>query len=482
MNEIFVSYDRSDRNRALQLVECLSSQGWSVWWDGVIPHGEHFDEVIEKALAAAKCVVVLWSKESVKSRWVRSEASDGADREILLPALLERVTPPLQFRSIQAADLSDWHGGLVHPELKRLLETIGKKLGRESKFIELGKPSRQLEAKKRLFENTPRTPQPARPAARPRKLALSQAHVTFIHGISNKPAPETLLRNWRHALGRDDGLVLTAQGITSAMVYWADLLYGALADSQSAQETLDGTNRSLAAPFEAGWRKDLKGKEKEWLDDFAAKLKLNKEDDVDDSLPEAAAGSDPQQSGIPWWLTRPLMEVFLRDVHHYLFNAEHSPREGVLYRVQDEIRSRMLKVLAQGAARPGPHVLVSHSVGSVFAYDCLKRVPGCPKIDALITVGSPLGMDAIQKKLTPEYSREDGFPSERLRGPWVNIFDELDPVAGVDARIACHYQRKSKTVIEDIHEPNYGGWRHDIHKYLRGAMFRARLEGLLGLS
>jgi len=97
-------------------------------------------------------------------------------------------------------------------------------------------------------------------------------------------------------------------------------------------------------------------------------------------------------------------------------------------------------------------------------------------------VGSPLGMDAIQKKLAPEYSREDGFPSVRLRGPWVNIFDELDPVAGVDSRIARHYQRKSKTVIEDIHEPNYGGWRHDIHKYLRGAMFRTRLEGLLGLS
>ena len=481
MNEIFVSYARSDRNRALQLVEYLSSQGWSVWWDGVIPHGEHFDEVIEKALAAAKCVVVLWSKESIKSRWVRNEASEGADREILLPALLERVTPPLQFRSIQTADLSDWHGDPVHPELNRLLQTIGKKLGTGPKSTELGKPSRPPEAGKWPLKHTLRAPQPSRPASRGRKLALSHGHVTFIHGISNKPSPETLLRNWRHALGQDDGLVLTAQGITSTMVYWADVLYGDLADSQSAQETLDGTNRSLAAPFEARWRRDLRGKEKKWVDDFAAKLKLDEEDDVN-SLPEASADSDPRHAAIPRWLTRPLMEVFLRDVHHYLFNAEHSPRPGVLYRVQDEIRSRMLKVLEQGAAMPGPHVLVSHSVGSVFAYDCLKRVPGCPKVDALITVGSPLGMDAIQKKLAPEYSREDGFPCDRLRGSWVNIFDEFDPVAGVDPRLAHYYQRKSKIVIEDIHEPNYGGWRHDIHKYLRGAMFRTRVEGLLGLS
>ncbi|MCI0420597.1 MAG: toll/interleukin-1 receptor domain-containing protein, partial [Acidobacteria bacterium] len=444
--------------------------------------GQRFDEVIEKALLAAKCVVVLWSEESIKSRWVRNEASEGVDRDILLPVFLERVNPPFLFRRIQAADLSDWHGDPAHPELKRLLQTIGEKLRGESKSVQHREPSTQFEvAKQRPLEQAPATPQPAHFTARPRKPAVSQGHITFIHGISNKPAPETLLKNWRQALGRDGGLALSANGISSTMVYWADVLYGDLADSQSAQETLDGTNRSLTTPFEAGWRKDLAGKEKKWVDEFAAKLKLDEGEDADFALPGAGGGRDLQQAAVPWWLMRPLMEVFLRDVHHYLFNAEHSPRAGVLYRIQDEIRARLLKVLEKGATKPGPHVLVSHSVGAVFAYDCLKRVTSCPKVDALITVGSPLGMDAIQKKLTPEYSREDGFPSERLRGAWVNVYDALDPVAGVEARIANLYQYKSKTVIEDIHEPNYGGWRHDIHKYLQGPVLRARLEKLLGL-
>jgi hypothetical protein len=51
------------------------------------------------------------------------------------------------------------------------------------------------------------------------------AHVTFIHGISNKPPADELLRIWRDALGNAaDPLPLGDLGVTSTMVYWADLL------------------------------------------------------------------------------------------------------------------------------------------------------------------------------------------------------------------------------------------------------------------
>lgn len=54
-------------------------------------------------------------------------------------------------------------------------------------------------------------------------------HVTFIHGISNKPPAEELLKIWRDALevdqlGNNDGVSLGAIGVTSSMVYWADVL------------------------------------------------------------------------------------------------------------------------------------------------------------------------------------------------------------------------------------------------------------------
>ena len=51
-------------------------------------------------------------------------------------------------------------------------------------------------------------------------------HVTFIHGISNKPPETDLLRLWRRAMANAaEPVPLGDLGVTSSMVYWADLLY-----------------------------------------------------------------------------------------------------------------------------------------------------------------------------------------------------------------------------------------------------------------
>ena len=51
-----------------KLANALESEGWTVWWDPKLRAGEHSDDVIEKALNEAKCVIVMWSKRSVQSR------------------------------------------------------------------------------------------------------------------------------------------------------------------------------------------------------------------------------------------------------------------------------------------------------------------------------------------------------------------------------------------------------------------------------
>ena len=124
MSDVFISYARNDRDKAKALAEVLADQGWSVWWDRTIPPGKPFDEVIEHALDTAKCVIVLWSKSSIASSWVKNESAEAMRRNILVPVLIEDVRIPLEFRRLQAADLRGWQPGETHPELEQLFDSV----------------------------------------------------------------------------------------------------------------------------------------------------------------------------------------------------------------------------------------------------------------------------------------------------------------------------------------------------------------------
>ncbi len=129
MSDIFVSYAREDRAHAERLARALESRKWSVWWDRSIPTGKAFDEVIEEAIDEARCVIVLWSERSAASRWVRTEAEEGAKREILVPIRIEDVEIPLAFRGIQTADLIGWDGAPGSPEIEALVGDIAALIG-----------------------------------------------------------------------------------------------------------------------------------------------------------------------------------------------------------------------------------------------------------------------------------------------------------------------------------------------------------------
>ncbi|MDQ3195917.1 MAG: TIR domain-containing protein [Pseudomonadota bacterium] len=124
MADLFVSYASADREKARLLAETLIARGYSVWWDRTIPPGRIFDEVIQEALSAAKCVIVLWSQASVKSNWVKTEAAEAEARDILVPAIIENAPLPIEFKRIQSANLTDWDGETRHHEFAGLLKSI----------------------------------------------------------------------------------------------------------------------------------------------------------------------------------------------------------------------------------------------------------------------------------------------------------------------------------------------------------------------
>ena len=110
MSDVFVSYARLDEPRAKRIAESLRQQGHDVWRDEDLPAHQPYADVIEEQLSSAKAVVVLWSKEAVKSQWVRAEADTARSLGTLIQASLDGTVPKIPFNQIQCADLSEWDG------------------------------------------------------------------------------------------------------------------------------------------------------------------------------------------------------------------------------------------------------------------------------------------------------------------------------------------------------------------------------------
>jgi TolB-like protein len=121
---IFISYSREDAETAKRFAEGFTREGFNVWWDASLRSGEIYDEVTENALRRAKAVVVLWSKRSVASRWVRAEATIALRNGTLVPAMIEACDRPVMFELTQTADLTGWRGNYSHPAWQALVADV----------------------------------------------------------------------------------------------------------------------------------------------------------------------------------------------------------------------------------------------------------------------------------------------------------------------------------------------------------------------
>ena len=308
-------------------------------------------------------------------------------------------------------------------------------------------------------------------------------HVTFIHGIGNQRKPENLLKGWKRALADGgSGVDLDALGVTSSMIYWADVMYEEPSDARPEGESalFEGVTAGEIPELDESYIGEAAGAEKAFIEAMTSTYHLDADDtieppSVDDVDLERA--HELEAVPLPWFLKKPLMKILLRDVHHYLFNSEHDPGRGVTYKVQDEIRNRFLDAL-QPVTR-SPHIVVAHSMGTVITYDVLKRVLATPSVDCIITIGSPLGLSEIQDQMEPEYSPEDGYPDKTTH--WHNFSDRIDPVCAADPKIANDYQQAGQETVQDVIVSNDGAFRHPVGKYFRQQSLQEALLTCLGL-
>lgn len=128
MASIFLSYAHHNRDCARHLARVLEEAGHDVWWDRRLGGGGEFSAEIEAALDNADAVVVAWSKESVKSRWVRDEAAVGCEKNILMPVSIDGSLPPMGFRQFHTLDFIGWKGARGDERTADFLQALERRL------------------------------------------------------------------------------------------------------------------------------------------------------------------------------------------------------------------------------------------------------------------------------------------------------------------------------------------------------------------
>lgn len=102
-HDVFLSYAREDLAAVQSLVSAIEAEGLSVFWDRQIVPGQPWSEVLEAAMNDARAVVVVWSAASVKSTWVKAEATEAMARGKLVPLRIDNAAIPMPFGQVQTA-------------------------------------------------------------------------------------------------------------------------------------------------------------------------------------------------------------------------------------------------------------------------------------------------------------------------------------------------------------------------------------------
>jgi hypothetical protein len=276
--------------------------------------------------------------------------------------------------------------------------------------------------------------------------------IVYVHGAGNKPPPDQLKRAWDQDLFGGD------MGQRTVMAHYADLLHaspGAIgADACGLDEAVAAMVTEAAG--EPAPEDDLLA----GLTPEGRRLVL----DLSMSMVAEAAGQPapveellPLPSSLRRLLLRQLLARLIPDADAYFFTDRKEP-----------VRQRLRQALDAVA---GPVVVVSHSLGTVIAYDVLREPRFAARsVPLLVTLGSPLGYNEIQDVVT----RPLQLPAPvRL---WANFADPFDVVA-LDSSLADDFQGGPRIVDARVDNPSPNN--HAACGYLGAARVRTTVAAAL---
>jgi len=297
--------------------------------------------------------------------------------------------------------------------------------------------------------------------------------LVFIHGRSQeKKDPVQLKADWIQALLKGFASIQAKapENLEIVFPYYGDLLFEETerVASKEFRELIDkGAADPAASP---------PAEEQEFVRDLVMQMAAGQ--DVSREEVEAEAyGQQLVDRGVQNWkvvlaalrlldkvpgVASTSVELFTRDVWAYL------SRKGV--------RDAVNKLVAAAIPETEPCVVVSHSLGTIVAYNLLMDRKVRANVRKFITLGSPLGIDAIQDRLpsdSPPRVAPEGV------GHWFNARDSRDVVALYD--ISSKKFRGNPAVQNYGKVKNRSENRHGIREYLHNAVVAAEISAGLRL-
>ncbi len=287
--------------------------------------------------------------------------------------------------------------------------------------------------------------------------------IIVIHGLSNKPEKQ-LLEKWCKASIREGLRTIDRRGtpFTMKLVYWADLMHE---HPQSPEETRKRSDAYLDDPY-------LPGDPDLYAAFSPSNLKRKLLDKLEKKIDKVffEEGSFINFEKFASILVRNLF----KDLDFYYHRDCPVTRfRGILAR--DAIRMRLAEVLRKYSDRS--ILLIAHSMGTIISYDVLTQATPDVDIDTFITIGSPLGMPLILKKIMIEQGRDikkerESVTPENIRTAWYNFSDLDDPVA-INYNLADDYRpNKAGIAARDVivynnYENDGDRSPHKLYGYLR---------------
>jgi hypothetical protein len=250
-----------------------------------------------------------------------------------------------------------------------------------------------------------------------RKGTILSKVILGVHGLGNKPPKELLQEWWKRSLC--DGLNAIGQPqpfLKFEIVYWANYIHPISLDPQEKNKDnplyIEDPYVPMAG-FVTKTPSKLRKKILDYLEKQVDKLILNEDHSINFSI-----------------ISDLIIHHFFNDLDiYYKKESQDASKPDVSARkaIQDEL----ITVLKKNKGKK--ILLIAHSMGSIIAFDVLSQNPDL-EVDTFVTIGSPLGLPIIMKKMNAE-SKINLEKTGKMKTPdsirraWHNFSDLEDKVA-----------------------------------------------------